>query len=63
MNVENLLKVYNKDTRTMSLTSFDVIIVNFTHISHLALVFLVFLLLTWIRQNPGWVVKAIVQKP
>ena len=39
-----------------------VIIVNFTHISHLALMFFMFLLLTWNRQNPGWVVKAIISK-
>ena len=43
-------KVNNKITRTRSMTSFGVFTVNFEHISHL---FLVFLLLT--LNNVGWV--------
>ena len=35
-----MFKVNNKDTRTTSMTSFCVSIVNFEHIPHLALVFL-----------------------
>ena len=35
-----MLKADNKDTRTMSLTSLGVFIVNFEHISQLLLVFL-----------------------
>ena len=36
--------------------------VNFKHIPHLALVFLVFLLLTLNRKNLGWVVRATAPK-
>ena len=36
-----MFKVNNKDTRTMPLASFGVFIVNFEHISHLVLMFLV----------------------
>ena len=39
-----------------------VLTVNFKDISHLALVFLVFLLLTLNRSNPGWVVRITVPK-
>ena len=45
MNVQDLLKVNNKKTRTKSMTSF-VCPKHSKHISHDALVFLVFLLLT-----------------
>ena len=40
----NMFKVNNKNTRTMSITSSGVSIVNFQNISH---VFLVFLFLTF----------------
>ena len=45
--VQNMFKFNNNDTRTMLLKSFWCIIVNFEHISHL---FLVFLLLTLNKQ-------------
>ena len=38
--VWNRLKVNNKNTRTVSLSSSDIFIVNFEHISHLFLLFL-----------------------
>ena len=38
--VGNVFKVNNKDTRTMPLASSGVFVVNFEHISHLVLVFL-----------------------
>ena len=46
MNVQDLLKVNNKGTRTKSLTSLRYLYLNSKHILHYALAFLAFLLLT-----------------
>ena len=62
MNVQNLLKVNNKYTRTKSLTYFWCFTVNSKHIFHLALVFLVFLLLTLNKYSLGQVAQATVSK-
>ena len=54
MNVWNLLKADNKNTRMMPLTCrFGVITVNFIYISHLALVLLVFLYLLGTGKIPA----------
>ena len=48
-----MFKVNNKDTRTTPWRRSGIFIVNFEHISHLVLVFL---LLTLSRKIAGWVV-------